>query len=258
MSPIILDADRASLGVRTNIKPLDMHSLSASRKSKSVRLSSSATGLGDDIYLDANVWLPAAAEQYNISKDLRDYVLAPVVVNVSGLPNTNGDSFSLKEWLTFNVNQKALAYQTFKGAPCHKEHQNKNHRVALGVILDAVLKPLEGFRGNHAKLLLLHAFDRNRDPDRARRIMSGELNTYSIGVWYSAYTCSVCGARFTNASRAPCAHTQRQRPVYRQPNGKLVYRHCHNLTGFESSSVEDPAFVCAASLHDQVMVPGGR
>jgi hypothetical protein len=254
----MFDSDMANLGVRSNLPALDMHSLSASRTSKSVRLSASASGLGSEVYLDANAWLPAAAEQYNISKDLRDYILAPVVVNISEIPNTNGDEFSKKEWLTFNVNQKRLAFQTFKGAPCHKEHQNKNHRLALGVILDSHLRKLEGFNGDHAKLLLLHAFDRSRDPERARRILSGELNTYSIGVWYSAYTCSVCGQTFTNASRVPCAHTQRNRPVYRRPDGSLVYRHCHNLTGFESSSVEDPAFVCAAGLHEQLIVPGGK
>lgn len=251
-SPIKFESKSFNL---SNIAPIDMHKVGASRTAKALRIAGASVGGGDDMYLDANVWLPRAAEEYNLSKDLRDYILAPVVVNISEIPNTNGDSFSLKEWLKFNVQQKCLGYQTFKAAPCHIEHRNKNHKIASGVILDSRLRKLENFHGNHAKLILLHAFDRTRDRERCNRILSGELNTYSIGVWYTSYKCSICGAVITGSTRTPCTHTRLKQPVYRQPDGRLVYRECMNLNGFESSSVEDPAFVCAANDIDQLIVP---
>ena len=77
---------------------IDLHREKASRKSKSIKVQSTSA---DSFALDVNAWLPACAEHYNISPDIRDYVLHPTVVNISGLPNTNGDSFSAKEWLTF-------------------------------------------------------------------------------------------------------------------------------------------------------------
>lgn len=232
-------------------KAIDLHKEQASRSSKNVRVSHN----GVDMDLDVNVWLPKAAEIYNTSKDIRDYIIVPVVANISELPNTNGDGFSTEEWVRFNPDQGKLAFQTFKGKPTFIEHANQDFTKAKGIILDSHLSKLDKFRGNHSKLTLLLSFDRTRAPDRVRQILNNEVNTYSKGTTYKAYRCSICGHVVTAAKRQFCEHTYFNKPTYLR-DGKLVYRDCMFLTGFECSSVDDPAFACAATYHDHLMKMG--
>lgn len=229
---------------------IDMHKENASPNAKTLTIKNR----GESIDLDVSVWLPKAAEMYNTSKDIRDYVVVPVCANISELPNTNGDGFSKAEWLRFNPDQGRLAYKTFQGKPTFIEHNNKDFTKAQGMILDSHLSPLKGFRGDHARLTLLLAFDRTRCPERCDKIMKGELNTYSKGTTYKAYVCSVCGHVVTASKRNFCSHTYFNRPTYIDARTqKLAYRDCLLLTGFECSSVDDPAFACAASYRDHLM-----
>lgn len=230
--------------------PIDLHAQQASRNAKNIRVNHR----GQTIDLDVNVWLPKAAEMYNTSRDIRDYVVVPVVVNISELPNTNGDGFSKPEWLRFNPDQGRLAYKTFQGKPTFIEHNNKDYTKAMGIIMDSHLSPLKGFHGDHARLTLLLSFDRTRCPDRVGQILRNEVNTYSKGTTYKAYACSICGHVVTAQKRNFCEHTYFNRPTYLDPRtGKLVYRDCMLLTGFECSSVDDPAFACAASYQEHLM-----
>ena len=235
---------------------IDLHAQGASRTSKSISLKGSLSGIGDTTQLDVNAWLPAASEHYNISKDLRDYVLHPTVVTLTGIPNTNGDGFELRDWLTFRPELGQLAFKTFKGKPTFVEHANSDYRVARGVILDSRLSQLKGYDQSHARLHLLLAFDRSLEPELCGDILSGEHNTYSKGTWYKAYTCSVCGETFTGRSRQLCGHVGNR--VRRLPDGRLAYRQCHILEGFECSAVRNPAFVCAAPPPESVMDPQNR
>lgn len=229
----------------SSLKSIDLHKDKASRKSKSIVLSSSALSGQDSISLDVNCWLPAAAEQLNISRDIRDYVLQPAIVNVSGLPNTNGDSFSTQEWLKFRPKFGMQAYRTFKGKPVFREHKNQDHRISQGVIFDSNIARLTKFNGNRTRVMLLLAVDRNLRPDLAQKLLDGNHNTWSMGVYYTSYVCSVCGNSFNGKSRTFCSHTRINRPTYRIKD-ILAYRRCMDLEGFETSEVADPAFVCAA------------
>lgn len=236
------------------LAPIDLHKEDASRNNNSIRIAGDRIGASADLNLDVNVWLSKAAEIYNTSKDIRDYVIVPVPVNITELPNTNGDGFSKAEWLRFNPDQGKLAFQTFKGKPTFIEHANKDYTKARGIIFDSHLSPLVGFRGNHAVLSLLLAFDRTLEPERCRRILSGELNTYSKGTTYKAYECSICGRLVTPKARNFCEHTAFNVPTRLDPrSGRLAYRNCLLLTGFECSSVDDPAFACAATEVHQLM-----
>lgn len=234
---------------------LDMHKVAGKTRSKNVRLAGSSIGSDSDLNLDHNVWLPKAAEVYNISADIRDYVIAPVPVNITEIPNTNGDGFELSEWLRFNPEQGKLAYQTFKGKPTYIEHRdNLDHTKAAGVIFDNHLTRLHGFRGNHAKLYLLVGYDRTRNPEHCDKILRNEINTYSKGTAYKAYQCSICGRLVTPKNKNFCEHTDFKRTAYLDHRtGRLVYRRCIGLTGFECSSVVDPAFACAAGYHKHLM-----
>lgn len=235
---------------------LDMHALQASRQSKSISVRGDSMGVRESVNLDVNTWLPAAAEHYNISRDIRDYVLHPTVVNVSGIPNTNGDGFGLKDWLTFRPEFGMLAYKTFKGKPTFIEHNNQNHRIARGAIFDSQLSKLQGFHKAHGRLILLLAYDRNLEPELCHDILNGLHNTYSKGTWYKAYTCSVCGETFTGSSKRLCGHVGNR--VIRMPDGRLAYRQCHILEGFETSAVRNPAFVCASPDPESVMDPRNK
>ena len=239
-----------SFDISVSSPAVDMHKEGVSRRAKSI----STRGMTDS-FLDVNAWLPAAAEHYNISRDIRDFVLHPTVVNVSGLPNTNADGFNLRDWLTFRPQFGQLAYKTFKGKPTFVEHQNDNYKIASGVIFDAQMAPLPQFGRDRARLVLLLAFDRSRQPELCKDILSGTHNTYSKGTWYKSYTCSVCGETFNGRSR-PCTHLSNR--VVRLPNGLLAYRQCHELEGFETSAVRSPAFVCASPDPESVMDPRNK
>lgn len=201
--------------------------------------------------LEANLWLPFAAKEYNLSTDIRDYVLVPVPILFSDIPNTNGDSLSPKELLRFDPDLGMQMFKTFRGKPTFYEHDNKDITKAKGVILDATLRPLRGYGGGkYYKLIELLAYDRTKDPLLAQAILNGEHNAYSLGFYFTSYTCSICGLRYGKAQgalRNPCEHTKVGRPTYRRPDGRLAYRKCENARGFETSVVGSPAYVTAIS-----------
>lgn len=207
------------------------------------------TSLGSNI--EANLWLPFAAKEYQLSTDIRDYVLVPVPILFSDFPNTNGDSASLGELLRFRPTDGMQAFKTFRGKPTFFEHANKDHTKAKGVILDAYLRPLVGYSQNrHYKLVLLLAYDRTKDPLLVNSILSGENNAYSMGFHFKSYKCSICQQRFGVGGLAnPCSHTAPGRQLYRRPDKLLAYRQCEHVRGFETSVVASPAYIPAISPH---------
>jgi hypothetical protein len=208
-----------------------------------------AEAMGSNI--DANLWLPFAAKKYMLSTDIRDYVLVPVPILFTDLPNTNGDSVSAPELLDFDPELGMQAFKTFKGKPTFYEHANKDITKAKGVILDVFLRPLRNFGGGrYYKLIELLAFDRTKDPLLVNSILSGENNAYSLGFYFKSYKCSICGKLFGEGGLAnPCEHTQPRRPTYRRDDGRLAYRQCRTIRGFETSVVESPAYIPAISPH---------
>lgn len=201
--------------------------------------------------VEANLWLPYAAECYKLSRDIRDYILVPVPALFSEIPNTNGDSVTVQEMLKFNPDLGQQAFKTFKGKPCFIEHDNKVIERAKGVILDTFIRPLKGFGGGrYYKLVQLLAYDRSKDPILCNSILSGAENSYSVGFYFKTYSCSICGHRSgPGFSKHPCEHTYPRRPTYLNNQGHLVYRGCEGIQGFECSSVKSPAYISAISPH---------
>ncbi len=235
------------LSVSESLNAVELKDVSSKKK---VQLNPSVTG-GEYITIDANFWLPLAAPIYNISPSLRDYVMVPVPIMISDFPNTNGDSVTKSDLLVFNPEYGMPAYKTFKAKPTHVEHDNHDHTKAKGVILDVYLKPLKGYGGDkHIKMVQLLAFDRTRDPVLCNNILEKRISTYSMGMYYTSYTCSVCGHTVSKANQNNiCMHTKLRKPTYRMDNGKLAYRYCHNIVGFECSAVADPAFaICQSDI----------
>lgn len=218
---------------------------------KNPQESAQKAGLGEGAMAECNLWLPYAAKKYQLSTDIRDYVLVPVPVMFTDIPNTNGDSVTLKEFLDFDPDMGMQRFKTFRGKPCHLEHDNKVIERAKGVILDVFLRPLRQFGGGrYWKLVELMAYDRTKDPLLVNSILSGENNAYSVGFYFKSYTCSVCGATVGQGLNSkPCDHTFPRRPTYRNPQGRLAYRQCHSIQGFETSVVANPSYITAIGPH---------
>lgn len=244
-----------SFFMANDLKPIELHTI-AKKGDNDIYIGADRSGTGSAEHIsECNTWLPYAAGPYQLSNDIRDYILIPAPAIFSDLPNTNGDSLSLKEMTRFDPTMGMQMYKTFRGKPCHQEHDNKDITRAKGVILDSFLRPITTMgNGKYWKMIHLYAFDRTKDPILAQAILNGDSNAYSIGFYYTSYTCSICGTRVGKGINAtPCAHTFMGKPTYKLPNGRLVYRKCENGVGFESSAVSNPAFVC--NLSDIVYDP---
>lgn len=223
--------------------PVEMHGL-VNKGQKEFTLNEKVSGSGFvERISECNFWLPYAAEHYNISPDIRDYVLVPLPTINSGLPNTNGDSLSLNQMLRFDPQHGQQMYKTFRGKPTFLEH-NHIWNDSKGVILDCYLRPIRGFgKGKHYKMVQLAAFDRSKDPGLANSILDGSNNAYSVGFSYKRYSCAVCGHTVgAGASSVACSHTRHMQPTYKDNSNRLVFRKCEEAIGIELSSVKNPAF----------------
>ena len=228
---------------------LDMHKQIRSKNivTSSTNVEMVTADLGESSFqkLDFTSWLPFAAKDYIISPNPEDYVLVPVIAMPTDLPNRNGVGFPLKELARWRPDDGMLAYQTFKGKPVHIEHDNQDYTKAVGVIVDTSLVPFVGYGGGVLwKLLLLLAIDRSKDPVYAAKVLSGDINSYSMGAWVESYSCGYCGSSASHN----CGHINLRRPRdFYVLNNRLVFRSVHGIKGFECSIVADPAYVTAIS-----------
>ncbi len=230
--------------VGRGMEPRDLYSEGVSRNSTHMATASAQSGT-DSIDIS---WLAGAAEVYNLSPDLRDYVIMPCVTIVTNLPNVNGDAMTSAELMKFDPNLGNYAYRSFVGKPTYLEHrENTVYQKAKGVILDAYMGVLP--RYGRAKLVELLAYDRSKDPVLANRILTRQINTASMGVFFQSYRCSISN-RVYGAGELEGKFTQRGSPTrVMEIAGKrrLAFRYLMELVGFETSAVEVPAYTCAVS-----------
>lgn len=205
--------------------------------------------------LDFATWLPYAAKLYNINPDIRAYVLATIPICPSDIPNRNGIGFPLAELLKFQPPPVARqAYKSWTGCPIHYEHRNEIHEDAYGVIFDTAMRPIKGYGGGKLwKVMGLIGIDRTKHPEMARRVVEGDINTYSMGALVDAFSCSYCGAELTKKSS--CSHVSLNRDIdwneVRSWDNKrhVAFRNAHGIQGIETSLVESPAWTTALSDH---------
>lgn len=212
------------------------------------RMQVQANYSGGEIYkevLDIVTWLPFAAKDYNISSDIKDYIIVPTFTIPSDLCNRNGVGFPLRELTRWNVARKMQSYKTFKGCPTFYEHNNADHTKAYGVIADSFLKNLKGFSQNKVwKLVELLMFDRTQNVDVTSKLATGELNTFSMGAFVDEYRCSYC-----NSLLGKCNHIKKGRLDCYRLDDKLVFKNCCGIEGFETSAVGVPAYPVAISTN---------
>lgn len=192
------------------------------------------------IQLDVDAWLPQAAKTYHISKNLNDYVIVPVVIMLSDLPNRNCVAFPLEELTKFNPDTGMLAYKSWKGKPTFYEHHNDILSEAKGVIFDAVLRPAPEFEGDLYKVIVLLGFDKTKDPALASDILNKKRTCYSMGAYADDYQCSICGK---SVAKGGCNHININFPQMKVIDGNLAFFNVKDIVGFETSSVSTPAYV---------------
>lgn len=199
---------------------------------------------GLNVPLDFHAWLPQAAPHYHVSPHFDDYILTPVIIMPSDLPNRNAVGFPLSQLTAFHPHLGQMAYKTWKGKPTFYEHKNNDITKAYGIIADSFIRKMSGYgNGKVWKILLLLSFDRTKNPHVTSRIVGGDLNTYSMGAYIDGYTCSYC-----NEELGQCEHLDPKQPTYMYEIGnKLVFRNVRGVEGFETSAVESPAYASAIS-----------
>jgi hypothetical protein len=80
------------------------------------------------IPLDFNTWLPFSAPHYQISPDPSDYILTPVIVMPSDIPNRNGVAFPLKELIAFNPDMGMQVQDVEGQAHPPRTRQQRHHQ----------------------------------------------------------------------------------------------------------------------------------
>lgn len=203
-------------------------------------------------------WLPFAAKTYCISPNLDDYVIANIPICPSDIPNRNGIAFPLSELIAYQPPPMArLTYKAWTGCPVHLEHDNQDHRKAIGVIFDTSLRVMKGYgEGKHYVVYGLIGIDKNKDPKTAEKFRVGAMNTGSMGALADYFTCSICGHKSTKNSMTNCAHIRsiediNWKIIDHEGVKKIAYLNAHVLAPIEYSCVEDPAW--ATCLTDTVL-----
>ena len=180
-------------------------------------------------------WLQAAADTYQISGDINDYVIVDIPSVTIDIPNRNLQAFPYEEVSFFDNMQGSLVYQTFTGRPTHIDHQNSDPLEAKGVHFDSTLQFVPAY--NVWKIRTLAGFDRTKDQKLVADILSGRRNGYSMGALVQNFVCSNCGE--VEVIKKPCRCMAMGKGSI--VDGRLVYQLCAGVQFFEQSSVEDPA-----------------
>lgn len=184
-------------------------------------------------------WLPSAADTFKISPDIGDYLITTVGIVTSDIPNKNMQGFTKQELTYFDPIIGRPTYKTFIGAGLHYEHQNKDPLKAKGVILDSMITYIPKY--DVFKVLVLAAWDRTKDVDLVKQIMSGERAGYSMGCMVKAFVCAVSG-QIVTPDKGPY---RRGQVVHVDGKRRLCYHLCTGSNFFEMSSVGNPADVSA-------------
>nr|DAP92455.1 MAG TPA: protein of unknown function (DUF3449) [Caudoviricetes sp.] len=155
-----------------------------------------------------------------------------VVKAISARINQNYDAWPSEE-LRDN-------YETFIGDPVFVNHKNEDPERTRGIVLDAKYVEDEVLEDKY--ILLLIEVDGEAFPNLAHEIVTGGIDSVSMGADIEYSTCSICGNEAVTQEDL-CMHVERYKGCYLQDGGeeKLVYEICHGVEFFEISFVFDPA-----------------
>lgn len=188
-------------------------------------------------------FLAAASESYHISPNPEDYIIVSLPIVTVDIPNRNLQAFPLQEAGYFDPKHGRMVYETFKHKPTHKDHVNQDPTKALGAHVDSSLHYIPDY--DVWKISVLTIWDRTKDVQMVKDIISGKRTGYSMGAFVDAFQCSICGALDVNVN--PCEHFDPSKGSI--PHGgsiwgdsrRLAYMNCLGVTYFETSTVASPA-----------------
>lgn len=184
-------------------------------------------------------WLQGASETYQISSDIKDYIISEVPIISVSLPNRNGHAFPHDEVSYFDPRFGTFVYKTFVGKGTYADHRNKIFTEAKGIHFDSSMRKVPGW--NIWKIYVLLGIDRTKDSTLAREIEKGQRRSWSMGAWVSHFINSITG-QLSNGSQ-PLKY-----PKGTVVNGRLSYDLCSGVEFFETSSLAgNPADVSAES-----------
>jgi hypothetical protein len=198
-------------------------------------------------------WLPHAAKVYHISPRVEDYILVSTIICPSDIPNRNGIAFPTGELARFQPPpMNRMVYEAWAKCPVHYEHDNEDHTKAYGVIFDSTFHKVQGYGGGKLwKVQGLLGIDKQKYPDMARRVLEGEVNTYSMGALVDYFQCGFCGTECS--STHVCPHISSIKnvnwSVQQSYDGQkhLAFLNAFGISPIECSIVEDPAWAPALS-----------
>jgi hypothetical protein len=144
------------------------------------------------------------------------------------VPNKNGDLFPDEEIIK--------SYKTFIGVGVYKDHDANSVNKAVGKILWADYIP----EGKYVELI--GCIDKKLDPDLARRVQTGIIDSCSMGCVVKEAECSICH----NVARNPNQLCRHMHPTYGikgslDANGNIVYEINRGIQFTELSLVTSPA-----------------
>jgi hypothetical protein len=144
------------------------------------------------------------------------------------VPNKNGDLFPEEEIIK--------SYKTFIGVGVYKDHDANSVNKAVGKILWADYIP----EGKYVELI--GCIDKKLDPDLARRVQTGIIDSCSMGCVVKEAECSICH----NVARNPNQLCRHMHPTYGikgslDANGNIVYEINRGIQFTELSLVTSPA-----------------
>lgn len=179
--------------------------------------------------------LRAVSKVYNISDNIDDYIFPVPRAVTADVPNNNGDNFPHLELTRFSPTHRCMVYETFKNDPLHVEHAADNPKTARGYLPDAHYVASDE---SDKHVLTVVAMDTTKDAPLAEGLLSGEIDSFSMGCICDSVRCSICN-KVAHSDRDLCDHLRWYKMS--KVDGKLVYEDCLGVEYQELSVVGNPA-----------------
>lgn len=179
--------------------------------------------------------LKAVARVYNISDRIDDYIFPVPRAVTADQPNNNGDNFMHDELSRFSMNHRCQVFETFRNDPLHVEHLADNPKTARGYLPDVHYVIADK---NDKHVLTVVGMDVTKDPPLAEGLLSGAVDSFSMGCICDAVRCKKCGkVAHSDRDLCDCLRWYKMATI----DGQLVYEDCLGVEFQELSVVGNPA-----------------
>lgn len=182
--------------------------------------------------------LKSIAKVYNLSADINNYIFPIPRAVTANKPNGNGDRFTNDELMRFSAQHKCRVFETFRNDPLHVEHAADDPKIARGFLPDVYYMARDP---NDMHVLAVAAVDTTKDSPLADGILSGDVNSFSMGCICESVKCSYskCAKPTAYSDSELCDHLRFSKMA--SIEGELIYEDCMGVEFQELSVVGVPA-----------------